>query len=129
MTGSAALAVRGAPIAPGDLDLVCDSDDAIALGDVFSDAMIEPVVPSSADWLSEWWGRAFCGARIEWVGGVKAFVDEPESCDFGPEAARRLETVRFEDWEIDVPPLELQRAVNQRRGLSDRVAMIDALTS
>ena len=128
LTGSAALAVRGAPIEPGDLDLVCDSADAVALGELLSDALIEPVVPSSADWLSKWWGRAFCGARIEWVGGVKADVDEPLPCDFGPQAARRLETVRFEDWEIEVPPLDLQRAVNQRRGLSDRVAMIDALS-
>jgi hypothetical protein len=127
LTGSAALAVRGAPIEPGDLDLVCEAGDAVALGELFSDALIEPVAPSPADGLSEWWGRAFCEARIEWVGGVKPFVDDPEPCDFGPEAARRLETVWFEDWQILVPPLHLQRAVNERRGLAHRVAMIDAL--
>jgi hypothetical protein len=129
LTGSAALAVRGAPIEPGDLDLVCEAGDAVALGELFSDALIEPVTPCPADWLSEWWGRAFCGARIEWVGGVRPFVDDPEPCDFGPAAARRLETVQFEDWQILVPPLELQRAVNQRRGLTHRVALIDALTT
>ena len=48
--------------------------------------------------------------------------------DFGPAAAARLQTVAFEDWMIRVPPLDLQRAVNQRRGLTERVAMIDALT-
>ncbi len=127
LTGSAALAVRGAAIEPGDLDLVCGAGEAVALGELFSDSLIEPVAPSATDWLSEWWGRAFWEARIEWVGGVKAFVDEPEPCDFGPEAGRRLEAVRFEDWEVLVPPLDLQRAVNQRRGLTDRVVMIDAL--
>jgi hypothetical protein len=127
LTGSAALAVRGAPIEPGDLDLVCEAGDAVALGELLSDVLIEPVAPSPADWLSEWWGRAFCEARIEWVGGVKPFADDPEPCDFGPVAARRLEPVRFEDWQILVPPLDLQRAVNERRGLAHRVAMIDAL--
>ena len=48
--------------------------------------------------------------------------------DFGPATAARLETVAFEDWMIRVPPLDLQRAVNQRRGLTERVAMIDALS-
>ncbi len=129
LTGSAALAVRGAPIEPGDLDVIGEPADAIALGDLFSDAIIEPAEPAAADWLSEWWGRAFCGARIEWVGGVKPYVDDPDPCDFGPAAARRLEPVQFEDWEILVPPLDLQRAVNHRRGLTHRIAMIDALTA
>jgi hypothetical protein len=128
LAGSAALAVRGAPIEPGDLDVVCEPADAIALGELFRDALIEPVVPNSADWLGELLGRAFWAARIEWVGGVYPFVDDPVPCDFGPEAARRLEPVRFEDWQILVPPLDLQRAVNERRGLAHRVAMIDALT-
>jgi hypothetical protein len=128
LTGSAALAVRGAPLEPGDLDLVCGPADAIALGELFTDAIVEPVAPAAGDWLSEWWGRAFCGARIEWIGGPKPWVDDPDPCDFGPVAESRLETVRFEDWPVRVPPLDLQRAVNCRRGLADRVAMIDALT-
>jgi hypothetical protein len=128
LTGSAALAVRGAPIEPGDLDLVCGISDAVALGDLFSDALVEPVAPAASEWISEWWGRAFCGARVEWIGGPKPWVDDPSPADFGLVAAARLETVAFEDWTIRVPPLDLQRAVSQRRGLTERVAMIDALT-
>ena len=128
LTGSAALAVRGAPIEPGDIDLVCGVSDAAALGGVFSDALVEPVAPAASESISEWWGRAFCGARIEWIGGPKPWVDDPWPADFGPAAAARLETVAFEDWMIRVPPLDLQRAVNQRRGLTERVAMIDALS-
>jgi hypothetical protein len=129
LTGSAALAVRGAPIEPGDLDLVCDVPDAVALGDLFADCLLEPVVPAAADSISDRWGRAFYAARIEWVGGVRSFVDEPDASDFGPAAAKRLETVIFERWQVRVPPLDLQRAVSARRGLTDRVVMIDALAA
>jgi hypothetical protein len=127
LTGSAALAVRGVPVEPGDLDLVCDAQGATVLGDLFRDTLIEPVVPAGEEWVSDWWGRAFCGARIEWIGGARPFVDEPLPVDFGPVAASRLETVTFGGWPVRVPPLDLQRAVSQRRGLADRVAMIDTL--
>lgn len=128
LTGSAALAVRGAPIEPGDLDLVCGVSDAVALGDLLSDVLVEPVAPAVNDWISEWWGRAFCGSRVEWIGGPRQWVDDPSPADFGPAAAARLESVAFEDWMIRVPPLDLQRAVSRRRGFKERVAMIDALT-
>jgi len=48
--------------------------------------------------------------------------------DFGPVAASRLETVTWEGWQLRVPPLDLQRAVSERRGLTTRVALIDALS-
>ena len=127
LMGSAALAVRGAPIEPGDLDLVCTTEEAIWLGQVFADALIEPVAKSGGGWISDYWGRAFWAARIEWIGGPKPAVDKPLPSDFGPVAASRLQTVRWESWPIRVPPLDLQRAVSQRRGLIDRVAVIDAL--
>src|SRR5215469_5352084 len=127
LTGSAALAVRGAPIEPGDLDLVCTADAALCLGEVFADAMIEPVVRADSNWISDYWGRAFLSARIEWIGGPKPEVDRPSPCDFGPVAASRLDTVAWEGWLLQVPPLDLQRAVSLRRGLTDRVSLIDAL--
>jgi hypothetical protein len=131
LTGSAALAVRGVRIEPGDLDLVCAAADVHRLGDLLADGLIEPVAPAlneDADWISDWWGRAFFGARVEWVGGVRPHADRPEPSDFGPLAASRLETAGFEDWRIRVPPLAMQRAVSARRGLAARVAAIDALT-
>jgi hypothetical protein len=38
-----------------------------------------------------------------------------------------ITAVRWHDWEIRVPPLHLQRAVSARRGMPDRVALIDEL--
>jgi hypothetical protein len=77
--------------------------------------------------ISDYWGRAFLTARLEWIGTPRALVDSPAPSDFGPIAASRLETVTWEGFELRVPPLELQRAVSQRRGLTSRVALIDAM--
>jgi hypothetical protein len=127
LAGSTALAVRGARIEPGDIDLVGSGDAARSLGAIFADALIEPVLRDSSSPISEYWGRAFLTVRLEWIGAPKAGVDLPLPSDFGPAAASRLETVTWEDWQLRVPPLDLQRAVSQRRGLTARVALIDAL--
>jgi hypothetical protein len=123
LTGSAALAVRGIGVTPGDLDLVVSDEGAHRLGDLLLDGLIEPVAP--ADWFCRWWGRAMLGARVEWVGGVGPAADEPQVTDFGLVAAAHLEVVRWQGHELRVPPLELQRAVSVRRGLTDRVRLID----
>jgi hypothetical protein len=127
LAGSAALAVRGAPLIPGDLDLIVSGPDSIRAGSLLADGLIEPVVRGEWD-LSQWWGRAFVHARVEWAGGVTAAADKPEITDFGPAAAAALRVVRWRGWDIRVPPLALQRAVSARRGLPGRVALIDNLT-
>lgn len=126
LAGSAALAVRGARLTPGDLDLVVSGPDSIRAGGLLADGLIEPVTRAGWD-LSQWWGRAFVHARIEWIGGVTTAADEPEITDFGPAAAAALQVIRWRDWDIRVPPLALQRAVSIRRGLPGRVALIDNL--
>ena len=126
LCGSAALAVRGVAVVPRDLDLVVADADAVAVGGLLADGLIEPVCP--AGWpISNWWGRAFLHARVEWVGGVTPAADEPQVTDYGPIAADSLQAVRWRDWDLRVPPLHLQRAVSVRRGMTDRVALIDQL--
>lgn len=126
LCGSAALAVRGVAVGPRDLDLVVGDADAIAVGGLLADGLIEPVCP--AGWpISNWWGRAFLHARVEWVGGVTPAADEPQVTDHGPTAANSLDVLRWRDWDIRVPPLNLQRAESARRGMADRVALIDEL--
>jgi hypothetical protein len=124
LTGSAALAVRGIPLTPRDLDLVVAGPDALHVGDLLLDGLVEPVAP--AHWFCQWWGRAILGARVEWVGGVEPAADQPEPTDFGLVAAGRLQVVRWHGVDLRVPPLDLQRAVSVRRGLHERVALIDA---
>jgi hypothetical protein len=126
LCGSAALAARGAAVVPRDLDLVVADADAVAVGGLLADGLIEPVCP--AGWpISKWWGRAFLHARVEWVGGVTPAADEPQVTDYGPAAANSLQAIRWRDWDVRVPPLHLQRAVSARRGMADRVALIDKL--
>jgi hypothetical protein len=124
LTGSAALAVRGIPVDPRDLDLVVSDEGAAAAASAFDDALIEPAVAVEG-WFCRWWGRAWIGARVEWVGGVTEAADEPLPTDFGLVAAALLERIRWNDLSISVPPLALQRAVSERRGLTDRVRLID----
>lgn len=124
MCGSGALAVRGMKIDPHDIDLVVSDADAPRLGDLLQDHLIEPVVPVEG-WFCNWFGRAFLGARLEWVGGIDERADLPNASDFGPTAQSRLETVVWEGSEIRVPPLDLQLQVSKRRGLADRVQMIE----
>jgi len=124
LTGSAALAVRGIDVAPGDIDLV-DEAGAFKLAELLPDYLVEPLQPSRG-WICDWFGRAFLHARLEWVGAVNASADSPEEGDFGPAAAKRLETVTWQGKAIRVPPLELQLAVSRRRGLTERVEKINS---
>ncbi|MEW6406304.1 MAG: hypothetical protein AB1649_31345, partial [Chloroflexota bacterium] len=86
LVGSAALAVRGVNITPQDLDIVTDGVGAQRLGELLLDFLVEPVVDCHQAWISDWWGRAFLHARVEWVGDVHADVDQPHATDFGPVA-------------------------------------------
>ena len=123
LVGSASLAVRGMDVVPGDVDLAVDADGAHLLADLLPDTLIEPIIPVS-DWICDWWGRAFLGCRVEWVGAVHPSVDTPLPTDFGPTAASRLETVVWRGHTLRVPPLDLLLAVSERRGLSERAAKI-----
>ena len=125
LAGSAALAVRGLAVSPRDIDVIVDGQGARALGELLAPHVVEPVVHNDG-WIAEWWGRAFPGARLEWVGDVRPVVDEPEPVDYGPVAAARLDHVTWRGHVIRLPPLRLQLAVTRRRGLADRVRLIEA---
>jgi hypothetical protein len=121
--GSGALAVRGIDVGPGDLDFWVD--DAQLAGILFEDLLVEPVTAMTG-WIADSGGRAFSGCLFEWIAGVHADVDKPEPHEQGPTAAARLEHVRWHGHDVPVAPLDLQLAVNQRRGLTSRVQKIHA---
>jgi hypothetical protein len=124
--GSGALAVRGIDVGPGDLDFCVD--DARLAGTLFEDVLVEPVTTMTG-WIADSGGRAFSGCLFEWIAGVHADVDKPEPHEQGSAAAARLEHVRWHGHDVRVAPLDLQLAVNHRRGLTSRVQKIHAYMS
>jgi len=124
LAGSAALAVRGVDIVPRDIDLVVvDASRALrALGDL----QVEPVsLNRPGAWIARGFGRCFLHARIEWIAGVDPAIDVYSSPnEFGPKAAAELETVRWNDQELALTPLDVQLAVTERRGLAARAQAI-----
>jgi predicted nucleotidyltransferase len=128
LCGSTALAVRGIDVEPRDVDLV--TEDHAAVVEALGNALIEPVSrDSERTWVAEWFGRAYLGARVEWIAGVYPEVDEGSSQnEIGPEAASRLERVDWNGRVLLLTPLDLQLAVSAQRGLRGRVEAIQAFS-
>lgn len=122
LTGSGALAVRGLPVTPGDLDLAIDRESATRAEELMLDSLIEPPRPG---FISDTFARAFPGACLEWCVGIDGRADQYLVGDVGLTAASRLETVVWKGYEIRVPPLDLQLVVNRHRGYEDRARMIE----
>jgi hypothetical protein len=124
LVGTGALAVRGIEVVPRDLDLVVG--DAEAAIDAFRNLEIEPVTANRPGaWIARWFGRAFLHARIEWIAEVDPAADTYAAPnDYGAEAESRLETIRWHDHDLRLTPLDLQLAVTERRGLTERAAAI-----
>jgi hypothetical protein len=123
VVGSAALALRGLDVIPGDIDLVLPEADSLKLGELALDYLIEPM-QITQEWISKWWARSFMDACVEWVGEVNDSADAQGVTDFGPMALSRLETIQWCGHAVRVPPLDLMLAVNQRRGRLDTAEKI-----
>lgn len=122
--GSAALAVRGIEISPGDIDVnVNDSDLA---GEIFDDLLITPAWEPEG-WVAKWAGRMFCHAIIEWISEPHRGLDDGAAPhEQGPRVADSIESVDWRGYRVPVPPLSAQLAACERRGLAERVALIRA---
>jgi hypothetical protein len=125
LVGSAALAVRGIDVTPGDVDIVVASTDFTRVAQVLDDHLVEPPSDNGDGWVARWFCRAFLDARVEFIAGVHDWVDTPSPADFGPVAWTRRESVRWEGIDLFVPPIDLQLAVSKRRELADRVREIE----
>jgi hypothetical protein len=118
--GSAALAVRGIDIEPGDVDIAVD--DAHLAADLMSDLLVEPV-SRHGEWVAEWTARAFHGAVIEWLSGGRPSGHVPPH-EQEPAVINHLEPVIWQGRSFLVPSLEIQLAVAESRGLSHRRDLI-----
>jgi hypothetical protein len=124
MYGSAALAVRGIDITPGDIDL--NVSDAETAGHIVDDLLVTPVEDLEG-WVAKRVGRAFHGAVIEWLSEPLVENDDPaDPREQGPLVADRLEVVEWRGHRFAVPPLSAQLASCEHRGLRERVELIRA---
>jgi hypothetical protein len=122
--GSAALAARGLPTEPGDIDVRVD--DAAPAGRIFDDALVTPVERMDG-WVAAYDGRAFRHAIVEWMAEPHAALDDPSAPhEQGPFVAGRIEAVTWRGCHVRVAPLDAQLRVCERRGLTDRAALIRA---
>lgn len=122
--GSAALAVRGIDVRPGDIDV--NVDDADLAGEIFDDLLITPVLELDA-WVAKRVGRAFSGAIIEWLSDPHPELDDPVNPhEQGPHVANRVETFEWRGHCVRVPPLSAQLVTCERRGLTNRCELIHA---
>jgi len=121
--GSAALAVRGIGVRPGDIDVITTVAGADALADAFRENLVVPVADDPGFGI---WGRAFTGGiRVEWLGNPARTQEGP-----WPLAAQEwtiaspYEEVRWQGRVLRVPPVELARRIEVHRQRLDRVAAI-----
>lgn len=124
LTGSCASCIRGVKLNPHDIDIMIDSVSVEDITELFQDYLIEPIIDTNG-WLTKDFGVIFMDVRIDIASDPAAVLDDPEPVDCGPYALNHLETVEWEDFQIKVPPLELQLAVNMKRGRMDRVRKIE----
>jgi hypothetical protein len=125
LTGSVAACVRGVPLSPHDVDIMVDHDQIPTVSEAFADVFIEPLVDTGG-WVTRDFGVLFLHARVDIASDPSALLDDPEPGDCGPYARDRLQVVHFRGHEILVPPLDLQVAVNRRRGRHERADLLQA---
>jgi hypothetical protein len=128
VVGSAALAVRGVDVRPGDIDVLTTLEGADALGESYRDVLVVPVATEPGFGR---WGRAFTGGiRVEWLGQPARVQEGPWPLNAAEwSVASPFDEIWWESRSLRVPPLELQRQVEVQRQRRDRVAAIDAFTT
>ena len=120
--GSGALAARGLPIEPRDVDV--HVDDAQLAGRLFDDLLVTPVERLDG-WVARHVGRAFAGAVVEWLAGPWADLDDPAAPhEQGPFIESDLEEIDWRGHRIRVPPLSAQLRVCEKRGMTRRAQLI-----
>lgn len=124
LTGSGAAALRVPGIEPHDLDIMLDETQLALAAETFGDVLVEPLALTDG-WVTRGFGVIFLGMRVDMAAGPEAFVDQPEPADFGPWAEANLEMVMLGNHAIRVPPLDVQAAVNRRRGRLERAELIE----
>jgi hypothetical protein len=123
LTGSGALYARGLPVVPHDFDIMTFKDEIEKIQPLVQPYIVEPF-HHVTDWVVKGFGVVDYGIRLDFAFEPEDWVDGRGPADFGPYAQAHLETIDWQGYSIQVPPVELHIAPNQARGRHDRVQLI-----
>ncbi len=127
IVGSLALAIRGAPVKPHDIDIMTDRAGAYEIERVFSEHVTRKVSLRSSDRIQSHFGALeLDGIKIEIMGDFR-HRREDGGWDDPPDLRRILQNVPFDDLQVPLLQLEWSRESYRRLGRPERVAMIDEL--
>ena len=125
--GSAGAWVRGAPIAPRDIDLGVDADGATVLASALEEYLIEPNHPVGLTGDARRHGAAFVGTlkagiRVEWSSARSSVPGAVGPLEWeGDGWVARRERVRWEGREVPLAPVEFELVRLARRGDASRL--------
>lgn len=123
LVGSGALAARGIPLEPHDLDVMTFKSEIEKIRPMVTPYIVEPFHHVTG-WVVKGFGVVNYCYRIDFAFEPEAWVDGQGPVDFGPYAQARVEPVNWRGYEIPVPPIELQIAPNEARGRQEWVKLI-----
>lgn len=123
LAGSGALLARGLDVRPHDLDVMIDESHVERLVGIARPLAVEPFHRVTG-WVVRGFGVLDMGCRVDVGFEPEAWVDEHGPVDFGPAAARALETITWRGLAIRVAPLAYHLGPNRARG---RHAVVEAI--
>jgi len=127
VVGSMALALRGAPLDPHDIDIMTDRAGAYEIERLFSKYVTRRVALRSSDKIRSHFGALeIDGMKIEIMGEFQ-HRREDGGWDEPPDLRALRQTIMVEGMRIPVPRLDWSRESYRRLGRPERVAMIEEL--
>ncbi|HOD40192.1 MAG TPA: hypothetical protein PKW98_00590 [Candidatus Wallbacteria bacterium] len=126
LAGSAALYVRGIDVWPHDIDIMTYKTEIAKLQKSIGNYISEPF-HHVENWVVKGFGVVYRQYRIDYAFEPEEWVDGNGYVDFGPYAQSHLEKIKWNNYTISVPPLELHIKSNQARGRTEIVDKIKAL--
>lgn len=131
LVGSAAVAVRGIAVDPGDIDvcLLGGVEEAQCLCQAMHRHLIFPLRDMGRVIGARWFSRAWLRLAVEWMADPDpdadaAFARNGSACEWGRTALGAGETVEWDGRCVRLPPLWLQLQVADQRLLFDRADRI-----
>lgn len=115
LAGSAALFARGLDISPHDIDIMTYKTEIEKIRLSVGQYMSEPFHHVS-NWVVKGFGVIYNKMRIDYAFEPEDWVDNEGYVDFGPYAENNLETIKWNGYEIKVPPIKLHIRSNETRG-------------